>query len=76
MANDSPVLDLICEKIAARTEGFSGADLAVLRRAAAVRCSFEDGSYMEERNFTQDQGNGVSASSSGDLVERIRQWSS
>ena len=30
---------------------------------------------MEERYFTRAQENGVSASSSGDLVERIRQWS-
>ena len=78
VANDSPVLDLICEKIAARTEGFSGADLATLCRAAAVRClleDLEDGASMEERHFTQAQENGVSASSSGDLVERIRQWS-
>jgi transitional endoplasmic reticulum ATPase len=73
-AEDVDDLERTCVALADCTLGFSGADLAALCRAAAVRCLLENGEYVEERHFIEVQEGGLTASSSTYLVERIRRW--
>lgn len=73
-AEDMDELECICVNLAECTLGFSGADLAALCRAAAVRCLLENGEYVEERHFIESQEHGLAASNSRNLVERIRRW--
>ena len=65
---------MLCEIISQRTEGFSGADLSALCRAAAVRCLLEGSDWVEERHFAQELDEGFAASSSDDLVQRNEKW--
>jgi proteasome regulatory subunit len=73
-AEDMDDLERTCVNLAECTQGFSGADLAALCRAAAVRCLLENGECVDERHFIEVQERGLVASSSGELVERIRRW--
>lgn len=74
LGEDVHHLERTCVNLAECTQGFSGADLAALCRAAAVRCLLENGEYVEERHFVEAQEHGLAASSSRDFVERIRLW--
>jgi SpoVK/Ycf46/Vps4 family AAA+-type ATPase len=77
-------LNGLCSRLAALTDGFSGADLAALCRAAAVRCLLEasgggDGALaakaaVEERHLLEARERDVQASTSDKLVRRIEQW--
>ena len=61
-------------QIAQKTDGFSGADLAALCRAAAIRCLLEQSEYVKEHHFLDVFYDGLKASSSRSLVKKIEQW--
>lgn len=61
-------------QVAEVTEGFSGADLAALCRGAAIRCLMEGESNLGKLHFFGELDNGMTASSSTALVERISKW--
>jgi ATP-dependent 26S proteasome regulatory subunit len=59
-----------------KTDGFSGADLAALCRAAAVRALFDsnDDTEVTELHFLQSLKTDVGPSSDDGLVQRLLQW--
>ena len=70
-------IEMLCSDLAAKTEGFSGADLAALCRAAAVRClrdSEHGGGYVSLTHFLGAVGEDVAPSSSPALVEQLLNW--
>ncbi len=73
----STEFESLCAIIASKTDGFSGADLAAVCRAAAVRCLTEAGESgsVEEKHFLEalDEGN-VRPSSNDNLVARLDKW--
>ena len=74
--DDATVLQLLCEEIAEKTPGFSGADLAALCRAAAIRSLVdmgEDG-WLEDKHFFEALDIDVIASSDMSLVQRLINW--
>jgi SpoVK/Ycf46/Vps4 family AAA+-type ATPase len=62
------------EQLAHKTNGFSGADLAALCRAAAIRCLLDQSDSVRENHFLDALEDGIKASSSTSLVKRIEQW--
>ena len=78
------MVNKICAKMAKMCDGFSGADLAAVCRAAAVKCLNERGDAssssstsiigVEERHFLDAIANDVTQSSSKDLVDRLLKW--
>eukprot|EP00934_Nitzschia_sp_Nitz4_P007355 Nitzschia sp. Nitz4//scaffold162_size51285//45975//49854//NITZ4_006978-RA/size51285-processed-gene-0.47-mRNA-1//-1//CDS//3329538000//7345//frame0 len=73
---ENSLLNELCLEIAEATHGFSGADLAALCRAAAVRALSEDGTgcVVSKRHFLTALHNDVHASSDDDLVKRLDNW--
>ena len=71
----SPVVD-ICKSMAKFCLGFSGADLAALTRAAAVRCLSSDSGAtgVTKQNFLDAYMYDVMRSSNDALVRRISEW--
>ena len=73
-------IDMLCSDLAAKTEGFSGADLAALCRAAAVRCLRESdkhgggGCVVTLEHFLGAVREDVTPSSSPALVEQLLNW--
>ena len=68
-------LEDICKELAGQTDGFSGADLAAMCRSAAVQCLLENCDSVEEKHF-KSALQVCHGSSSVELVERIKRWSS
>ncbi len=50
---DKPVVDVDLAKIAARTSGLTGADLANLCNEAAIRCARREGDTLTDEDFDQ-----------------------
>lgn len=73
-SHDFGKLQSFCRKIATRTEGFSGADISALCRAAAVRCLDEQASCIEEKHFEEVLDNEIQPSCSKSLVEKVMRW--
>ena len=75
VSSEGPYADKICVELAARCNGFSGADLAALCRAAAVRCLAECGKTgkIESRHF-HDACDGFVSSCAPQLVQRLAAW--
>jgi SpoVK/Ycf46/Vps4 family AAA+-type ATPase len=69
-------VDKLCSSMAKLCLGFSGADLAALCRAAAVRClSAGDDEYgIKETHYKDAFMNDVLSSSNDELVKRISSW--
>jgi proteasome regulatory subunit len=67
-------LEDFCRRIARLTEGFSGADIAALCRAAAVRCVVEKKNFVEEVQFIEALKSGFTPSSDKQFVRRLQQW--
>lgn len=65
---------VLCDQIAQRTGGFSGADLAALCRASAILCLVEQSDFVQERHFFESLDNGLEASCSKALVHKINEW--
>ena len=65
----------LCEELSILTEGFSGADIAALCRAAAVR-ALEKGeeSIVEESHFIEAMKHDLQPSSDEILVQRLERW--
>ena len=63
-------------KVSEKTEGFSGADLAALCRAAAMRCLLEcgEGGSITEDHFLDSIFNDVMPSSSKELLDQLASW--
>lgn len=75
--NIVPPVQNICRSLAERCIGFSGADLAALCRAAAVRClsNNDDGSAdLSENHFIDAFNYDVVKSSNDKLVRKISKW--
>jgi SpoVK/Ycf46/Vps4 family AAA+-type ATPase len=68
-------VERICRSLADEAEGFSGADLAALCRAAAVRCLNEYGSsgIIKERHFREALID-FKPSCSANLAEQLSTW--
>jgi len=68
-------LETICRTLAEECDGFSGADLAALCRAAAVRCLAEYGASgrIDERHFREAR-EGFKSSCSAELASRLTAW--
>ena len=71
-------IQALCEKIALSSEGFSGADLVGLCRAAAVQCLHEYGSDatnigVDYRHFAMAREN-IKPSCDPALVQRLLNW--
>ena len=66
-------IDKLCEELSILAEGFSGADIAALCRAAAVRALGEEIS-VEGYHFRDALNIDVFPSSDEVLVKRLRQW--
>jgi len=70
----------ICAQMADQCDLFSGADLAALCRAAAVRCLRENyqndnnNYFVEERHFDEAKDLDVNPSSDQSLVNRLIKW--
>lgn len=66
----------LSQKLASQTQGFSGADLAALCRAAAVRALFENSQAADvtDRHFLEALTTDVEPSSDNDLVMRLAKW--
>ena len=73
---DAPGLDVLSSWIADRTVGFSGADLAALCRAAAIRCLNDKlgNGNITKKHFEESLDHDIFPSSSQDLVMRLEQW--
>jgi SpoVK/Ycf46/Vps4 family AAA+-type ATPase len=71
---DNGGLQLLCEALGSLTKGFSGADIAALCRAAAVRCLLEGKENVEEQHFLNAIESDVKPSTSESLLRRIHQW--
>jgi SpoVK/Ycf46/Vps4 family AAA+-type ATPase len=69
------LLNKLCEELSILTEGFSGADIAALCRAAAVR-ALEKGeeSIVEESHFKEAMKHDLQPSSDKILVQRLKKW--
>ena len=69
-------LERLCMKIAELTDGFSGADLAALCRAAAIRALWDDANdgWIEESYFRDAFENDIQSSSDEALVARLLAW--
>lgn len=70
-------LRTLCHSIAERTDGFSGADIAALCRAAAIRTLGDGGGEdcsIEERHIWTALEKDVRASSDAQLVDRLKKW--
>ena len=68
-------INRLCKKLSILTEGFSGADIAALGRAAAVR-ALEEGeeSIVEESHFKEAIEHDMRSSSDETLVQRLKMW--
>ena len=68
---------MLCTELSTSTEAFSGADLAALCRAAAVRCLREDAEgncKVNMSHFLHALADDVAPSSSTALVEQLCKW--
>ena len=64
---------LLSKRLAEKTNGFSGADLSALCRAATVRCLLENSEWVQERHFVKELEDTI-GSSNADLVMRNKNW--
>eukprot|EP00980_Cylindrotheca_fusiformis_P004457 scaffold953_cov141-Cylindrotheca_fusiformis.AAC.1 len=64
----------LCARLANKTAGFSGADLAALCRGAAIRTLMDNTPEVEESHFLQALTHDVRASSNDELVRRLMAW--
>eukprot|EP00532_Pseudo-nitzschia_australis_P005912 CAMPEP_0168163188 /NCGR_PEP_ID=MMETSP0139_2-20121125/237_1 /TAXON_ID=44445 /ORGANISM="Pseudo-nitzschia australis, Strain 10249 10 AB" /LENGTH=850 /DNA_ID=CAMNT_0008080055 /DNA_START=62 /DNA_END=2614 /DNA_ORIENTATION=+ len=73
--NNIYVIQKLCEELSILTEGFSGADIAALCRAAAIRALEEaEGSTVKEYHFKDAMEHDVNPSSDDFLVKRLQKW--
>lgn len=72
---DDPNVERICKTLAETCDGFSGADLAALCRAAAVECLAEggEGARIEERHFNEARKR-FSRSCDVESAMRLMRW--
>jgi SpoVK/Ycf46/Vps4 family AAA+-type ATPase len=75
-ADKASQVDCICNELASSCDGWSGADLAGLCRAAAVRCLADCGETGEvsREHFLHARKYDVTRSSDDALVERLLAW--
>jgi proteasome regulatory subunit len=73
---DEMTIRSLSQKLARQTDGFSGADLAALCRAAAVRALSESSGVAEvtETHFSGALEMDIVPSSDAELVRRLSQW--
>jgi SpoVK/Ycf46/Vps4 family AAA+-type ATPase len=67
-------VDAFCDDIARIIDGFSGADISALCRAATMECLLEQAQCVTEKHFHEVLSSGFKASSCKSLVERIKLW--
>lgn len=72
--NDSSKIDELCDYLSNMTSGYSGADIASLCRAAAVRCLLSKAECLREQHFYDTVRDNRGPSSNKVLVEEIEQW--
>eukprot|EP00546_Thalassionema_frauenfeldii_P011105 CAMPEP_0178909678 /NCGR_PEP_ID=MMETSP0786-20121207/8665_1 /TAXON_ID=186022 /ORGANISM="Thalassionema frauenfeldii, Strain CCMP 1798" /LENGTH=442 /DNA_ID=CAMNT_0020581825 /DNA_START=191 /DNA_END=1519 /DNA_ORIENTATION=- len=76
LKDKTTILKKLVQELSVKTEGFSGADIAALCKAAAVRCLLEQGDdgMVGETHFLEALGYDIQASSSKDLVTKLSCW--
>ena len=67
-------MESICKKLSFMTDGFSGADLAALCRAGAVRCLSMGDDQVKLEHFCDALKDDIHASSNERLVQRLLDW--
>ena len=67
-------VESLSRNLAGVTEGFSGADIVALCRAAAIHCIISDAKSVEEDHFAAVLEDGFQPSSDVKLVEKIKKW--
>lgn len=71
----SSSVEKICQTMAELCEGFSGADLSNLVRAAAIRCILSHESHVNIQHFLDTKQYDFSQSSSdSNLLHRLSKW--
>ncbi len=73
--HSSTSIEEISEKIASESEGFSGAELSNLVRAAAVRCILLGKTHVETQHFLETKQKDFSQPTSNQkLLQQLKAW--
>jgi ATP-dependent 26S proteasome regulatory subunit len=73
VSTERDYVERICKTLAEECDGFSGADLAALCRAAAVKCLSKGGQQIEDHHFYEAR-DGFTPSCGPEMAQRLANW--